>query len=379
MTKKELGSRLETARKAVGLNLTEAAKRLEFHSYQTLKKVEEGKREVKASELSLFAKVYFCSINFLLGEKESRQAVPFLWRKAPSGKKKKEIETQIIHFCEQYHLLESLLGLQEEEKFRFLDISLNDICSDIAIDKLASNTSRLLGLGSRPAFTLQKVLEQKYAVKIVYRSLANIGSGASMLHPTFGAVVVINSDEAPWRCNYNLAHELFHLITGKIISFNDLKNKEMSQDIERKAERFASTILLPEREVVEEISARFNAQNSFSFSDLVDIAREFGVSKIALLYRLKNLRLLKWENVKKLSTNKTLMNLDKDIRREDWNKEPTAPERFHTLAIRCLRKGLISRGKFTEMVGIDRSDIDSFVKRYGLMDTEGVPIEIMVT
>jgi len=38
------------------------------------------------------------------------------------------------------------------------------------------------------------------------------GSAASAIGP-FGPAILMNSKEAPWRRNYNFAHELFHLIT----------------------------------------------------------------------------------------------------------------------------------------------------------------------
>ena len=51
MINKEIASHLKTARKSLGLTLVEAAKRLGFPSYQTLKSLEDGQREIKASEL----------------------------------------------------------------------------------------------------------------------------------------------------------------------------------------------------------------------------------------------------------------------------------------------------------------------------------------
>ena len=47
-------------------------------------------------------------------------------------------------------------------------------------------------------------------------------------------------------------------------------------------------------------------------------------------------------------------------------------DRFHSLAVKCLRKGLLSRGKFAEIIGIDRGEIDLFIEGEGLMETEHV-------
>ena len=112
MTNKEIGSNLKEVRKSLGLTLVEAAKRLGFPSYQTLKSLEDGQREIKASELLKFSKVYFVSIGRLLGEKEIQLGNTFLWRKPPQVKSKKQIEAEISYRCEQYNLLEKLLNLK---------------------------------------------------------------------------------------------------------------------------------------------------------------------------------------------------------------------------------------------------------------------------
>jgi predicted HTH domain antitoxin len=69
------------------------------------------------------------------------------------------------------------------------------------------------------------------------------------------------------------------------------------------------------------------------------------------------------------------------VSREKRSKDvkPIQSERFTNLAIRCLRKGLISRGKFAELLNIDRSDIDDFIEDLGLMEPEGNTIEMMAT
>ena len=376
MINKEIASHLKTARKSLGLTLVEAAQRLGFPSYQTLKSLEDGQREIKASELLKFSKVYFVSIGRLLGEKEIQLGNTFLWRKPPHPETKKQIEAQISYRCEQYNLLEKLLNLKVK-RGRFLDVTIDDIRGNNDVDKLAESFHRILALGSRPAFTLQKVLEQVFGVKILYEAIPD-GSAVSKYPSEFGAVIVINSDEAPWRRNYDLAHELFHLVTWKVIPAADLKEQSYFADVEKKADRFASILLLPENEVSKEIDDRINMQEKFTNSDLVDIAQEFGVSTKALLYRMANLRFIKWEDADKLAKDQELTEISRQKRRHEWGEKPKS-ERFISLAVRCLRKGLISRGKFAEIVGIDRCEIDDFIEGTGLMEQEGTPIEIMAS
>jgi Zn-dependent peptidase ImmA (M78 family) len=250
------------------------------------------------------------------------------------------------------------------------------IRTDGDVDDVASKACNLLNLGKRPACSLAKVLEQEYGVKLLYLPLSDAGSAASIVHPDWGAVITINSDEAPWRRAYDLGHELFHLLTWEVVMPEEKENASLHGDLEKKANRFASTLLLPDSEIQSELHKLLSRSHSISFSDLVDLAREFGVSTKALLYRMANLRFFTWERADELAKNEELSTLDKTRRRADWGQQPRS-ERFDFLAVQCLRKGLISRGKFAEMVEIDRSDIDSFIEGYGLMETEGGQVEIM--
>jgi Zn-dependent peptidase ImmA (M78 family)/transcriptional regulator with XRE-family HTH domain len=347
MASKPLADRLKAAREKVGLSIGEAAKRLGFSSYQTLSKIEAGEREVKAAELNLFTRTYFCTISFLLDEVPTKQDLVLLWRKTPDVAAKKEIEARIFLICEQYQSLEYLLNLKSAKDAKFLDITIDSIGTNNDIDTLANDMRRLLELGSRPVFALKNILEQAHGVKLIYQHLSDTSSAASTVHPEFGPVIVVNADEAPWRRNYDLAHELFHLITWKVIPVAELQGEYLLA-IEKKAVRFASVLLLPEDEVRRVLNKALNNQKSLSYADLVDIARDFGVSTKALLYRLSGIGLLDWETADGLAKNEELLGLDKTKRKNEWGDKPES-KRFHALAVKCLRKGLISRGRFAEI------------------------------
>ena len=368
MPDKELASRLKSARESAGLPLIEAAKRLGYANYQTLSSIENAEREVKASELVKLAKVYFCNIQDLLNQGRVKQEFPFLWRNPPTTEgQRKEIESKIFFKCEQYHLLEKLLNIKPEKGF--IETSLEDIRNNNGLNLLATKTKDLLGLGSRPAFTLPRVLEENYGVKILYIHLEQ-GSAVSMVHEECGRTIIINAQEAPWRRNYDLAHELFHIILWRILPPDKLLDSSYFMDIEKKAEKFASMLLLPEEEIRQETVSLWESQKNFTYSDLVDIAMDFGVSTKALLYRYAYLKFFDWETADKIAHDEELAELSREKR---WaEKEPIkVSPRFKTLAMRCLRKGLISRGKFAEMVEISRADIDDFIKNSGLMVSEG--------
>ena len=61
----------------------------------------------------------------------------------------------------------------------------------------------------------------------------------------------------------------------------------LHEDLEKKANRFASTLLLPDSKIRSELRKLLAKSGSIPFSDLVNLAREFGVSTKALLYRIE--------------------------------------------------------------------------------------------
>ena len=372
-----LADRLKKARESAGLTIGEAASRLGFANYQTLSNIEKGDREVKAGELALFARTYFCNINTLLmGDDEPLTAMNLLWRKAPTGERKKEIEAYIKNRFEQYHFLERLLGIDKESNSRFITVKPVDIRTNNQIDGLSSKIGNMLNLGSRPALSLQKVMEQILQIKILFIELSDFGSAAATVHPELGAAVVVNNEEAPWRINFTLAHELFHIITWD--TFNPVEmetNEQLFTDIEKKADRFASALLLPETEVRQELAKKIIEQK-LPLSDIVDVAREFGVSTSAILYRMANLQLIPWDKANELSKDDELTMIDRRIRNDSTIDIPVS-ERFISLSAKCLRKGLLSRGKFAEILGIDRADIDEFLEYRGLTEKEDVSVEIV--
>ena len=192
--------------------------------------------------------------------------------------------------------------------------------------------------------------------------------------PQLGKIIVINKDEAHWRQNFDLAHELFHLITwDAVVVSQNYHDEKYSNDIERKADIFASALLLPDDEVRSEVMNRAEITRQLSYSDIVDIAIEFGVSTQALVYRLFHLKFIS-------SFEHEIAVELQALSRQKRTGEERESEQFIALAIRCLRKGLISRGKFAELAGIeDRSDIDDFISGRGLMVEEGNSVEIMTS
>lgn len=368
-SKNNIGSLLEKERKSLRFSLKQVAAKMGIKNYQTIASIEAGEREIKAWELAKLAQIYCRPVEFFFsGISQARQS-KVMWRETQKNSQTEQAERKLLALCENYRALLELTNESEKEYSELLALKKTDFLKaefDYVVE-VADTYRRLLDLGSRPASCLSDVIEQKLGVLVLYLDLGAGGSAASTAYDGIKAIV-INSKDSPWRCNFNLAHELFHIITWDI--FNDTDEIAASTtkkaDLEKWADAFASAILLPSDSVRDEIKKKA-VKDQLSYASIVEIARDFRVSTDALLWRTVNLKILKKNDVEKsLKSGGGIKEIDRGMRRDDWsNDKPYLSSRYVALALKALSTGMISRAKFAEYVGISFSDIPSFLAGYG--------------
>ena len=374
---KELANRLKKERESLNFTLKEVSEKLEFNNYQTLSSIEAGEREIKAWELAKLAEIYGRDIDFFLNLESIQKEARILWRSPETSPQKTTVERQFISICKRYQNLLKLLEEPNTPKTGSkLNIDKHELLAQSAfkdVEDLANAYIRILDLGSRPACSLLKILEEEMGIKIIFLPLDSDISGGSTIDEEFGLAVLVNSNDAPWRRNFDLAHEFFHLITWDDFTPEEIyKNDSLGKNrIEQLADVFASSLLLPENEVRDEFEKR-TVDKSISYLNLVHIARDFEVSIEALLWRLVNLGLLKKESILEELEKETIKDVDKKDRHSDWAEtvKPHLSNRYISLAIKAFHLGKISKGKLAEYVGENYSAIPSFLKKYGYDENE---------
>ncbi len=367
--KEVLDKRIMAARQAAGFSITEAAQKLGFKNYQTLSAIEKGARNINAHELIMMARLYGRSLDYFLESDVAPDPVP-LWRKARKTDVN-QIQCQFLSFLENYSNLEHLLGL----KRRWKDVQKNYDRDDFSVngfeqaDKLGAEIHNFLDLGSRPSFNLLNVLENKLRFKILHLSLRGGASGASVVDNTIGVGILINVNDAPWRRNFDLAHELFHIITWNVFSPEEIGNGTTKTRPEQYADIFASSLLLPEAHLLDTLKETAT-DNEIRVIDIIELAKEFGVSTEAVFWRLVNLKKLKKSQALKALDNPKFRDLDRNMRRRLYSKDRPSkfPSRFISLACRCLMEGKISRGTFAAYLEIDRAEIDDYLEAAGFVE-----------
>ena len=163
------------------------------------------------------------------------------------------------------------------------------------------------------------------------------------------------------------------LITNWVLAFLLTVVKHPGEEISiwpmNYSNAFAASILLPEVHLRKELQ-EISTHGKIRIVDVIELAKNFGVSTDAILWRLVNLKVLKKQKVEEFLNEPQLRKVDRLMRRDLYYKTapPKFPARYVSLACRCLIEGKISRGTFSGCLEIDRADVDHFLEERGFLE-----------
>lgn len=336
----------------------------------SLSDFEKGKRMPSLSQLASLARVYNRSTTFFMDDSPIPQET-VLWRKRPTDNAE-DIETRFLRLCEQYSRLEVWCDDRVPDR---LPKPARKIDSYDGAELLADQVRQDLHLGKQPGGELLRVLEEHYGVKVFHLPVEPTGTAASAKNERFGSAILLNAKNKSWRRNFDLAHELFHLLTWEMFRSGEEGTSLDAPDMEEKwATCFARSLLMPSNSVKEAVYQR-NPSGQLTFADLYDIAREFDVSIEALLWQLHFV--FNKGSERKQETEALITKARERYEVYETRESPKIPDRpvrFKALAIEALHKGSLSIGRFAEYMGISRAKALDYVKQ----ETEDIE-QIQVT
>ena len=356
-----VADRLAHARARTAMTLAQVEKRTKIGK-SSLSEFENGKREPSLSQLQALAAVYRRSVAFLLAEGEIPQET-VLWREKPVAACE-ETEAIFLRLCEQYHNLEIWT---DEELPVCLPVASGhpESFSYMQAQTLAKRVRDELNLGDRPGLSLLAVLEEVCGVKVFHLEFKPTGPAASTRSETFGTAMLLNAGNVRWRRNFDLAHELFHLLTWSVFRTGGGEPTSLSatKKEEKLANAFASNLLLPPEAVRSALPTKLR-EEKLGYGEIYGIARQFDVSAEAVLWRLHNLKLLadntSAKNVRTIVQQLAVMSRVYEERRDS---RPTKwPDRDQALAVKALNSGSMSIGRFAEYLEITRQAAMKYVQ-----------------
>jgi len=366
-----LPKRLRYARIRLGLKGPQVCDRTGM-GRSSLSEFENGKREPSLAQLQRLAATYGRSLSFFLEEGPIPKE-QVLWREKPS-EAAEDIETRFLRLCEQYHNLEVWTGDEVPVWLPQAQGHAGDYGYRHA-EALAKQIRDQLELGDHPAPALLPVLEEVGGIKVFHLDFEPTGTAASARSDTFGAGILLNAGNVRWRRNFDLAHELFHLLTWDIFreaSATDTTSSCAGNDEERYAQCFASNLLMPADAVRTAVLGKVK-NNGLAFEDLFDIARQFDVSVPALLWRLQTLRVLSTDEGKTQALVDRATSLARVLDDRASPMPERWPDRYKSLAIKALRHGAISVGRLAEYLDISRQKAMTYVRPEATED-EAIPL-----
>jgi len=360
-----LSERLKHARRKAGITLREIEERTGI-GQSSLSEYEAGKRAPRLAQLQALAEVYRRSISFFLAEGEPAPEV-VLWRKRPDDAVAADIEGKFLRLCEQYHNLEVWCVERRPCELPVASGSAADFDYRDA-ERLAYEVRAKLKLGDRPGQSLLPVLEEVCGVKLFHLSFEPSGTAASTVSESFGSAVLLNANNVRWRRNFDLAHELFHLLTWNVFRTQDNDDGIVASEREEKlATCFASNLLMPADVTGLAVNDAIK-DDKIGFDDLFAIARQFDVSVEALLWRIHFLYRCDEADTRKDIERYKLFAAAWEDREQDTPTE--RPARFVALAIKAFRRGQLSQGRFAEYIGITRREAMKFAGQEAPTDEE---------
>lgn len=350
---RHLAENIRSRREQLGLTQADLAARAGFSAPQIVSSIERNEREVKAVELAAIARALHCDLmDLFAGDSGHEEAPVVAWRERPAVGAEDQA-ARFLQLCEWYALAEE--WADEKRDCDLLDVRPPRGAPTVTWARsVAEEVRDTLGLGSLPAASLHQTLEERCGVKIFY--FDDLIGSAACAQGAFGAGIALNATEVPWRRNFSLAHELFHLVTWDDLGpEQDDTDAVWSAHIEKLANAFASSLLLPEAAVLKSLEAHRD-EHGITWRGLVEVAREFDVSTEALLWRLVSLNLVSEKQVRQLLDNPGFRTIDHmtfaPIRAPDL-----LPERYLRLLETAYLRGEVSAGRVAEMTGQSLAEV----------------------
>jgi Zn-dependent peptidase ImmA (M78 family)/DNA-binding XRE family transcriptional regulator len=392
VTREELGRRIRAAREACGLTQEHVANRWGV-SRPTVVQIEQGRRSVSSLELDRFAHLFGRDIREFVAESfESTDALAALFR-AEADVLDEPAVADALRDCvalgREIHNLEQLLGIElgaSTTPAYPLPAPTSRWEAIQQGERTARDERRRLGLSTAALPDLAELLETQ-GVRTGIVDLPADVSGLTVNDPRHGLFVITNRAHHVLRRRFSFAHEYAHALADRDRFGLVSRTSDRDNLVEVRANAFAASFLMPEEGMQEFLAKLGKGRPSRPFSDVFDeessvraegraspgsqaiqlydvvqLAHHFGVSFIAALYRLRNLktiadaRFTEFESLDEAGAARSLaqaLGLEEPDHEEErsWFRH-----RVLGLALEAYRREEISRGKLVELAA--RLDVD---------------------
>ena len=426
ITEQELAVRLRKAREAAGLTQEDVARKLGL-SRSSIAQIELGNRSVSSLELDQLARLYGRSLDELLAEAfDAEETLVAIFRAEAATAEEGALLETASHAIDLARELAELEERLEIERGRLrapaypVPPPRNKWEAIQQGSQGAAEERRRLDLGDLPLGDVADLLESQ-EVRTALLPLPDDTSGLTLMDPRLSFFVVANREHGILRRRFSWVHEYAHVLFDRGRRGTVSRESERDDLAEVRANSFAASFLLPPegaRQFIREVGKGRGSRESVALFhegesrelfraegrpepgsqevqlyDVILLARRFGVSRTAAIYRLKNLRLISQAELDGLLLKEREgqgAELERSLALPAWQarrgaaaetleEEPLENHsgdfrtRFLSLALEAYRRQKISRGKLHElgrMVDTPDTEIDDLLELLGFLDDD---------
>jgi XRE family transcriptional regulator, fatty acid utilization regulator len=246
MTTNLIGARIKALREERKLSQDELARIFGFKDRQTVSAIETGERRVSAEELLLAVEKLGASLDYFTDPFLLAGEGKFSWRRQPwVGLESVKVFERV---ADRWIAANRTLAGQVGKPAPILRQSLK-LTSRSSFEEAMAAGERFAAdfkLGPIPAQKLSEIMERKLGILVLMVDAIDGVSGAACRLPDLDAVL-INRHEVVGRRNFDLAHELFHILSWDTMPPEHLEEATETSRIrvEQLANNFASSVLMP--------------------------------------------------------------------------------------------------------------------------------------
>lgn len=284
MSNSLIGQRLRMLRDERGLSQADIAALLELNDRQTVQAIESGARSLKAPELVALVQELQLPIDYFTDPFRLRHKAAFCWRKSGEA-----ADARLGDFQEKAKAwLGAYRALAERSGDLPVTLPTLGLGERSSLEEAEAAAERLAAKhfgDSVPAARLARVIEDDLDTLVLMVDADPSISGAAC-HTVGLNAALVNRHEVEGRRNFDLAHELFHVLTWQELppAYIDGQGTKKQARTEKLADKFAITLLTPAFKL-----AKYRTSQVATVDWLNRTADEFGVTSLALMYRVLNL------------------------------------------------------------------------------------------
>ena len=285
MARDLIGSRIKALRQARRLSQDDVARLLGFNDRQTVSMIETGTRRVSAQELLLAMEKLGEPLEYFTDPFRLEGEGRFSWRQSGvPAEVLNEYERSASRWIGAYRRLAPQVG--RETRLMRPSLGLTRQSRYEGAIEAGERFAEEFRLGDVPAERLGKAMEEALGILVLMVDAEEGISGAACRLPELDAVLIARR-EIEGRRHFDLAHELFHVLTWEAMPPKHVEEAaETGGDrVEQLANNFAAALLMPER-VVARVGRWEHLDSDALVAQLNRVASELKVTSSALRWRL---------------------------------------------------------------------------------------------